>query len=307
SPVTLRAPSQPGMYQLRYVLDEGRRVMASKQIEITEGSVQVNGPDSVLAGGDFEMSWDKTINKRDILTIVPMGADEDEIGDHKRASDGSPVTLRAPSQPGMYQLRYVLDEGRRVMASTQVEVTEPEVTLTATEKVRAKDEIDVSWEGDVPSSRDIVTIVPLGAAEDEIGQHFRVGADSAGTLKAPEQTGLFEVRYVLDIGRRVLARAQVEVVDENAAMNAGAVLDVPETAAPGATVEVTWTGGGDGGDRRIALAGADAADFTWIEAHKVNNEPPMRFTMPDAPGFYEFRFLDIANAKVLSRAIIEVK
>ncbi|MGB8621681.1 MAG: VWA domain-containing protein, partial [Paracoccaceae bacterium] len=168
NPATLRAPSDPGLYEVRYVLDDGRRIAGRARVEVTEPQVRVDGPDSVLAGSDFEMSWDKTINKRDLLTIAPMGADEDEIGDHKRASDGSPVTLRAPSQPGMYQLRYVLDEGRRVMASKQIEITEGSVQVNGPDSVLAGSDFEMSWDKTI-NKRDILTIVPMGADEDEIG------------------------------------------------------------------------------------------------------------------------------------------
>ncbi|MDQ0315015.1 VWA domain-containing protein [Amorphus orientalis] len=306
-PVTLRAPAEPGMYEARYVLDEGRRVLASVPVEVTDAQVQISAPDSVVAGSSFEVSWSGTVSGRDILTIVPMGAEADEIGNHERVNDGNPAKLRAPGKPGLYQVRYVLDEGRRPLADATVEVTEPDVSVSATDTVRAKGEIEVSWTGTAPSGRDIITVVPAGSEEDEIGNHERVGDGDATTLRAPEKPGLYEVRYVLDEGRRMLASTQVEIVPETAALDAGASLDVPKTASPGEEIQVGWTGGSDSADQRIALAKADQADFTWIEVHKVGNEPPMSFTMPDAPGSYEFRFLDIPGQAVLSRAIIEVK
>ena len=307
SPVTLRAPGEPGMYEARYVLDEGRRVLASAPVEVTDAQVEVRAPDSVLGGSDFDVSWKGTVSGRDILTIVPMGAEENKIGNHKRASDGSPVTLRAPGEPGMYQVRYVLDEGRRVLGSATVELTEPHVSLSAPDTVRAKGEIEVTWSGTVPNRSDIVTVVPAGTEEGKVLHHKRVGDGDGATLTAPDQTGLYEVRYVLDSGRRTLATAQVEVIGEKAALDVGASLDVPKTAEPGARVDVGWSGGTDDADQRIALAKADQSDFTWIEAHKVGNEPPMRFTMPQEPGWYEFRFLDIGGQAVLSRAMVEVK
>lgn len=33
----------------------------------------------------------------------------------------------------------------------------------------------------------------------------------------------------------------------------------------------------------------------------------MSFTLPDAPGYYEFRLLDITERKVVGRATIEVR
>ena len=41
--------------------------------------------------------------------------------------------------------------------------------------------------------------------------------------------------------------------------------------------------------------------------HSQWETPPLVFTMPEAPGLYEFRLLDLAGPKVLSRAMIEVR
>src|SRR5699024_5977255 len=110
-------------------------------------------------------------------------------------------------------------------------------------------------------------------------------------------TGFYEVRYVLDQDNVTLASTQVEVVPADAALSAGANLEVPAQATPGATITVTWTGGGDGDDQRISLAKADAADFTWIEVHAANADKSLQFTMPDESGRYEVRYLDVSNMK----------
>jgi Ca-activated chloride channel family protein len=302
----LRVPGEPGLYEVRYVIDEGRRTLASTPVEVTEPEMSVTAPETALAGSNIEVSWSKAVAGRDIITIVPAGADEGEIENHIRVKDDSSSNLRVPGEPGLYEVRYVIDEGRRTLASTPVEVTEPSVQLSATETVRAKAEIDVEWQGDT-NSRDIITIVPMGADEGTIETHKRVRSNSSATFKAPAETGMYEVRFVLDEGRRTLASAIVEVVAEDAALDMGGSLDVPETATTGETVQVGWTSSSESSRQRISLAKSNQADFTWIEAQKTDNEPPLMFTMPDEPGTYEFRLLDLAGPSVLSRAIIVVQ
>ena len=41
--------------------------------------------------------------------------------------------LQAPADTGMYEVRYVLREGSKTLASTPIEVTTPEVTVDAPE------------------------------------------------------------------------------------------------------------------------------------------------------------------------------
>ncbi len=304
---SLRVPAEPGLYEVRYVRDEGRTVAGRAALEAVEAEVAVTAPETAVVGSSLPVSWGNAVAGRDMVTIVPAGAKEGTVENHLRVREASEGTLRAPSKPGLYEVRYVLDEGRRTLASAGVELTEPSIALTATETVRAKGDIEVRWDGEAPSGRDIVTIVPAGTAEREVKTHKRVRDHDTVTLKAPEETGLYEVRYVLDEGRRTLARATVEVVAETAPLDTGGSLDVPERAAPGETVEVSWTSSSTSGRQRVALAESNQADFTWIEAKAAGDGPPLSFTMPDKPGFYEVRLLDLAGPKVLSRAMIEVR
>ncbi|GGD40293.1 hypothetical protein GCM10011358_25250 [Sinisalibacter lacisalsi] len=200
----------------------------------------------------------------------------------------------------------MLNEGRRVMARAPIEVTEPEVTVSGPEQVRAGDDVPVQWTGAV-HERDYVTIVPVGSPDNESGGYKRVQNASEAGLTAPDAPGLYEIRYVLNEGKRVLARHSLEVLAEDAQLSTGAQLDAPASAAAGATIEVSWDVDSSSADQRITLARGDQPIFTWIEAHKIEGPPPLRLTLPEEPGQYELRFLDVIGQEVLSRAPIEVK
>ncbi|SMH39999.1 hypothetical protein, partial [Maritimibacter sp. HL-12] len=206
----------------------------------------------------------------------------------------------------MYEVRYVLDEGGRTLAAQPIEITEPEVSLTAPEKIRAGDTVEVSWTGTV-SEIDYVTIVPTGAEEGTRDTHLRVRDKTEGELRAPEETGLYEVRYVLDEGGRTLARQTIEVLAADAPLQDGASLEAPDAAAAGATIEVGWSAANRSDDQRITIARADQAIFTWLTAVKIESDAPVSLSLPDEPGTYELRFLDIPAQKVLARRIIEVQ
>lgn len=99
----------------------------------------------------------------------------------------------------------------------------------------------------------------------------------------------------------------MEVVGVDAPLDDGAGLSVPKTAAPGAMITVTWTGQSDSTDQRIALARKDQPDFSWISVQKITGEKTMDLKMPEEPGFYEVRFLDVAGTALLGRSVVEVK
>jgi len=307
-PADLQAPAEPGFYEVRYVLDEGRVTLATAMIELVEAEVTLTAPPAATVGTAFEVAWSQTIDDADFITIVPVGADEGALGNYVRANADQPADLQAPAEPGFYEVRYVLDEGRVTLATAMIELVEAEVTIeAATAIVRAGGEVRVTWTGTV-STRDFIAIVPLGAAEGTLAGYYLAANDAgAATLIAPDEPGFYEVRYILNEGRRTLASATIEVVPADAQINQGATLEVPAIVAPGAAFSVSWTAEVTGGDQRITLASPDQPDFTWIAMQSAAAGPPLEFTAPSAPGFYEIRFLDIASQTVLSRATIEVR
>jgi Ca-activated chloride channel family protein len=302
---TLRAPGEPGLYEVRYVLGKGRRTLASSPIELTEPEVTLTAPDTALAGSAFEVSWTGAVSSSDFITVVPAGSDEGIVEGHVRVRDDSENDLRAPGQTGLYEVRYVLEEGRRTLASQRIEVTEPEVTLAAPNEIRAGSAFPVTWTGTVSRS-DYITIVPMGAKVGARETHFRVRDDTENDLTAPTETGFYEIRYVLEEGRRTLAMQPIEVLAEDATLERGASLDAPETAAAGSTITVGWTVENESADQRITVARADQAIFTWVVAVKLDTPSPLEITLPEEPGSYELRLLDLVEQEVLVRQPIQI-
>ncbi len=302
----LQAPSDPGMYEIRYVLYEGRRTLASTPIEITEPEASVSAPDMALAGSKIPVSWTGTVDAIDLIAIVPMGADEGTRGNQFRVRDRTEHELQAPSDTGMYEIRYVLYEGRRTLASTPIEITEPEVSVTAPAQIRAGDAIPVSWTGTVDGI-DLITIVPMGADDGARGNHFRVRDRTEHELKAPDDTGFYEIRYVLYEGRRTLASQPIEVLAADAALESGASIDAPDRAGVGESLEVGWTVDQRSADQRITIARAEQPIFTWQAAVKIDDDGPVTLPLPKEPGTYELRILDVSGQAVLARHVIELE
>ena len=302
----LTAPADPGLYELRYILREGSKTLATSSIEVTQPEITITAPETVLAGSKFEVSWTGTVNAQDYINIVPMGTDEGTFGNYLSVRENSKDMLQAPSETGIYELRYVLRAGTKTMATAMVEITEPEVTISAPAEVRAGDKLRVSWTGTV-NSNDYINLVPVGSADDAFGVYSQVRDNAAHDLTAPEDTGLYEIRYLLREGSRVLARQTVEILASDAPLASGANLDAPDTAAPGSTIEVSWSTDGAGSDQRITVARSEQAIFTWISATKITGAPPMQITLPDDQGVYEIRLLDLSSQAVLARRIIKVE
>ena len=298
SPAELTAPGMPGPHEVRYVLDDGRTVQGRAAILLVDGEVTLEVPETVPAGARFEAAWEGTVNDRDFITIVPAEAPDDEIGNHQRAGRGSPAELTAPGTPGLYELRYVLDQGRRPLARALVEVTGSEVTLEVPETVPAGARFEAAWEGTV-NDRDFITIVPAEAPDDEIGNHQRAGRGSPAELTAPGTPGLYELRYVLDQGRRPLARALVEVTEPSP------TLGIEGQAQAGGTV-VVQVGGVVNPRDFVTLVEPDQPEDEIGGHVRAREGGRIELAAPDVPGLYEVRYVLDQGRRMLASAPVEV-
>jgi len=271
-----------------------------------EAEIELEAPATVTTGASFTVSWSASVHPDDYVTIVPAGADEGTYTNYQRVHGDTENSLIAPAEPGLYEVRYVLREGARTLASAPVEVVEAGITISGPEVVRAGTSLRINWSASV-HPQDYVTIVPAGADQGTYTDYIRVGDKLQGDLKAPDEPGLYEIRYVLREGARTLASHDLEVVEADAPLDDGAGLSAPAEASAGETITVSWTGGSDSTDQRISLARADQADFSWIAAHRIGEETTLNLDMPDEPGRYEVRYLDVSGREVLGRAIVEVK
>lgn len=303
----LRAPAEPGLFEVRLQTVGAGKVLATTPVEVVDAKVTVSAPAQVVVGSAFPVSWvAEGLHPRDYVTIVPAGAEAGAYTGYDRIDDKTEGSLRAPAEPGLYEVRFQMEGSGRVLAVTPVEVLEGKVTVGGPDKIRAGAEMMLTWSGAI-SPRDYITIVPADAADGDYAGYFRVRDASEGRMTAPAEPGLYEVRYHLESESRVMARHPVEVLAADAPMDDGAGLSVPGSGKPGETVTVTWNGGLESGDRRVAFARVDQADFSWISAEGIAGRESLEITLPETPGTYEVRFLDVTNREVLGRSIIEVQ
>ncbi|MEO0351001.1 MAG: hypothetical protein AAF282_13240 [Cyanobacteria bacterium P01_A01_bin.15] len=100
---------------------DGRRVVGVKTITVEDVDASVSGPAGVTPEKRFNVDWSGPGNHNDWITIVAPDAADNRYGDYGYTREGNPVELRAPKEPGEYELRYVLDN-KRVIARTPITV-----------------------------------------------------------------------------------------------------------------------------------------------------------------------------------------
>ncbi len=127
--VSLRLPGEPGPYEVRFVLEANGvyKVLASTPIMVEPAVASISAPDQARPGSEVTIAITGPKGDGDRVAIAPVGTAPDAFIDYRDATpDKSSVTLRAPSKPGAYEVRYVMrapgTAGRRVIARTSLRI-----------------------------------------------------------------------------------------------------------------------------------------------------------------------------------------
>jgi len=119
----LRAPDQAGDYEIRYLTGQSNETLASGRIAVTAANATVKGPATAVAGSTFAVTWTGPNNPRDFVNLVPKGARDGESGSWAYTSNGNPAQMRAPLNPGEYELRYSLGQSYATLARASIQIT----------------------------------------------------------------------------------------------------------------------------------------------------------------------------------------
>lgn len=210
NPVKIWAPSDPGDYEVRYILGRGARMLASVSITVNPvtANVQVAGPAKVADW--IEVTWEGPAGEGDFVSVArPEQAPGASVG-QVRVKEGNPVRLRAPSDAGDYEVRYILARGNKLLARSPVTIEPVVAALEAPATAVAGTDFEVRWTG--PGyPEDFVAVARsnqpatanLGARPTRLGNPVKI--------KAPKEPGVYELRYILGRGNRLLARVTITV------------------------------------------------------------------------------------------------
>lgn len=106
---TLVAPVEDGEFEIRYVSGSTSATLGSMLITVTPYIITLEVPVEVEAGSTFQVVWTGPDGPSDYITIVEAGAPLGAYLDYGYTSEGSPITLTAPDQPGDYEVWYASD------------------------------------------------------------------------------------------------------------------------------------------------------------------------------------------------------
>ncbi|HUF56320.1 MAG TPA: VWA domain-containing protein [Thermohalobaculum sp.] len=298
NPAALLMPPEPGEYELRYVLYDGREVLARQPITVTEVAAALEAPAEAVAGSTVQVGWEGPDYQNDFISVAKPDQQGGQSVNSVWTRNGEPAALVMPAEPGEYEIRYVQYQDRTVLARQPVTVTEVTASVTAPSEAPAGANVPVEWTGpDYPN--DFIAVVEPGEPGGAHASYVYTREGSPLALAMPPEPGEYEIRYVQYQDRTVLARQPVTVTEVTA------TLEAPAEVEAGSTILVAWAGPGYPRDF-VSVARPDDPGGRYEGYTYAREGSPLRLTVPEEPGAYEIRYVQGAGNRVLARRALVV-
>lgn len=293
SPAPLVMPPAPGLYELRYVMSDGRVTLASQAITVAEAPASLDAAAAAPAGSTIPVTWDGPDYKGDYIGVSTPG--EKGYVNYTYTREGTPLDLVLPPEPGSYELRYYMAQDNTVLASRTIDVTEVSATLDAPASAAAGAPLTIGWTG--PDYKgDYITVSRPDDKGYENYTYTREGTPLEVTM--PGEAGTYELRYVMTQDNTVLVTQTIEVT------SVAATVTAPAEARAGSVVLVEWDGPDYKGDY-ISVAEPGMADGKYVHYTYTREGGPLVLKMPADPGTYEIRYIANSDgANVIGRSEI---
>ncbi|MEZ5999476.1 VWA domain-containing protein [Hyphomonas sp.] len=311
------APSMEGEYEVRYVLDQPRLILARTPLTVTDGGFGVTAPEEAPVSSVVKVGWSGEATPGDFVTIIEAGdAKAFNNGFTGKLKDDGTAELTMPAEPGDYEIRYVLANGYSpypdtqyaVQATVPIRLTPVEAGISGPTEAIGGSQVGISVELPADWEDDYVSIAEVGATRFNRDSWATLGradaADGTLELQAPNIEGDYELVYFLAPGDSVLARQPITIT------RAPATVDAPAQVKIGENFDVTWTGPAYKGDR-IIIAPADVADskmWGWgtrygvaVPEGETNSGGTVANYQFTEPGAYEARYVTGLQHQVLAR------
>lgn len=302
SPLDLEMPTEPGDYLIRYFLQQDRSVLAEVPISLTAAGATITAPATAVGGSTIEVGWTGPDYPSDYIGIGRADATGGAQWDnYTYTSQGSPLDLEMPTEPGDYLIRYFVQQDRSVLAEVPISLTAVQATITAPMTAVGGSTIEVGWTGPNYNS-DYIGIGRVGAdGGAQWDNYTRTSEGNPLDLQLPTAPGDYVIRYFVNQDRSVIAETPISLSAPSATLTA------PATAAAGATIEIGWTGPGYNSDYiGIGAVGATGGG-QWQSYTRTSEGNPLSLRLPEEPGDYVIRYFINQDRSVLAEVPITLQ
>ena len=175
-----------------------------------EPTAGVNGPAAAAQAAPLEISWTGPADKDDFIAVARPAQPPGSFVNRAFVREGNPAKVWAPSDPGEYEVRYVLGRGVKPLAKAPLTVHAVAATVQPPASATAGTEFEVVWQGPGYAG-DFIAVARPGQPPGASISSARVRPGATLKLRAPREPGTYEVRYILGRGTKPLAKAVIAI------------------------------------------------------------------------------------------------
>ncbi|MEL6958553.1 MAG: VWA domain-containing protein [Pseudomonadota bacterium] len=276
NPLQFLMPTDPGTYEIHYFLGEGRALIGTTTIELTDVPFSITAPASSEIGQSIEIAWDGPDYDGDYIGIGPAG--EGRWDNFTYTRDGNPLMLVMPPEPGEYEISYFMAQDRTQKVAVPITITEPQISVVAPETAVLGSMIEVAWKGP-DLEGDYIGIGPMGEGRWDNFTYTRDG--NPLMLEMPPEAGDYEISYFLGQDRTQMVVVPITLTDPEYGIKA------PASAVEGSTIEVSWVGP-DYRDDYIGIG--RLGEGRWDNFTYTRDGTPLSLVIPPEAGDYEISY-----------------
>ncbi|WP_458791718.1 vWA domain-containing protein [Yoonia sp. MH D7] len=281
NPLNLLMPSEPGEYEVRYIMAQNNTIMARAQISVAETGAVLMAPDVAAVSETIVVEWTGPDYARDYISVAATGDNGGQYENYTYVTEGSPLDLVMPSAAGSYEIRYILAQDNVILSSRAITVNEVTATVTAPATAPMGSSVAVQWTGPA-YPRDYISVAQIGDSGGQYVNYTYVEDSSPLQLLMPPAAGSYEIRYILGQDNVVLYQQVVSVTQVKAQIIAS-----PRIALTDGEIVVGWDGPNYPRDF-IGISEPGESGYKSYAYTSAGN--PVTISLPDAAGDYQIRY-----------------
>lgn len=210
NPLQLVLPATAGDYEVRYVSRKTGKALVRQPVTVTAVEASLDVAATATAGSTLTLAWTGPDYADDHISVASPDAPGHRYENYTYTRRGNPLQLLLPADAGTYEVRYVQNQGRTVLARESITITAVTASLEIPATAPAGSTVRVAWTGP-DYGDDYVSVAKPDAADNRYEDYTRTSRGNPLNLAMPKVPGTYEVRYVQQQGQRVLARRTINV------------------------------------------------------------------------------------------------
>ncbi len=281
--VSLNAPDQEGLYEVRYFNGQNRTVVARRALKVKSPEVKLDAVRKSMAGTQIDVTWKAPNNKGDYLTIAEKDSPGTKYLFYSYTRDGSPTSIRVPVVEGDYEIRYISGQKKTIWARRDFEALAPKGSVSAPKKAVAGSNIVVNWKG-AGLKGDYLSIAEPSSEGRKYVSYKYLQEGGKQELRLPDDPGSYEVRYVSGGSNIVRDSTPIRVTAVEVEIS-----KIGEVVA-GSEFTVKVEGPRYRNDY-VAIFTSDDTARRYLSYKYASHGESLKFTAPKEPGSYVMKYI----------------